>query len=62
MSISPNIVIMTKDELRDLKDEVFQLGVASGRFKERLIKTTPTGRWSLATLLCPVKSKEEIPR
>lgn len=35
MSISPNVVIMTKAELLDYRDEWFDKGVQRGRFEER---------------------------
>lgn len=33
--ISPNIVIMTRDELDAIKNDSFQRGVLRGRFEER---------------------------
>ena len=36
MSISPNVVIMTKDELEKIKHEWFQKGVERGAFEERI--------------------------
>lgn len=35
MSVSPNVVIMTKAELLDYRDEWFDKGVQRGRFEER---------------------------
>lgn len=37
MTISPNIVIMTKDELEAIKHEAFQRGVRRGKFEVDLL-------------------------
>ena len=41
MSISANVIIMTKDELEALKHKWFQKGVERGRFEERYERNNP---------------------